>query len=399
MIIECPVCHKKNKLPDETLANTQFRCGSCGRTIDVENEKKGPEYKNNKDDIDSDYDRNKEIVFQKIELWKKHLLDLTRRNRLLHFKESRTSTVEITSPSLEEIFNRLVIKGHSLNFPLPKRERQLILTESSPLDSRKASQDDFKPGDIETGSSVLELQSKLYRLRRGWKTWQEEQGVHTLFLSVGMLHWFESEAEQEESIAPLILVPVLLEKEGLEKPYKIHFADEEIIINPALSYKLNLDFGIQIPELSEEPDWNQIDGILNTVTKLIPDDWEVMDEMWLCRFSFDKFVMYRDLEEQKEKASEHPFICALANICEISSESELKVTEDMDNLVNPEEVFPVLDADSSQLEVLVRAREGQNLIIKGPPGTGKKSDYRESHCTVTQRSQKGAFCKRKNGCS
>lgn len=371
MIIECPVCHKKNRLPEGTSTKAKFRCGSCGRIIGLENDKAGPEYKNNEEDIDSEHNRNKAIVFQKIELWKKHLLDLTRRNRLLHFKVSRTSTVEITSPSPEEIFNRLVIKGHSLSFPLPKRERQLILTESGPVDSRIASQNDYKSGDIETGSPVLELQNKLYRLRRGWKTWQEEQGVHTLFLSVGMLQWFESEAEQEESKAPLILIPVLLEKEGLEKPYKIHFADEDIIINPALSYKLNLDFDIQIPELSEEPDWNQIDEILNIVTQRIPDDWDVMDEMWLGRFSFDKFVMYRDLEEQKEKAAAHPIICALANICEISTEFELKATEDMDNLVNPEELFPVLDADSSQLEVLVRARGGQNLSVKGPPGTGK----------------------------
>lgn len=371
MIIECPVCHRKNRLPDETLPDAKFRCGSCGRTIGVENGKKEYEYKNNKGDIDFDQDHNKEIIFQKIELWKKHLLDLGRRNRLLHFKASRTSTVEITSPSIDEIFNRLVIKGHSLNFPLPKRERQLILAESTPLDSNSATQDDYRPGDIETDSPVLELQRILYRLRRGWKTWQEEQGVHTLFLSVGMLHWFESEVEQEESIAPLILVPVLLQKEGLEKPYKIQFADEDIIINPALSYKLNLDFGIQIPEISEVPDWNQINEILNNVTQLIPDDWEVMDEMWLGRFSFNKFVMYRDLEEQKEKAAAHPIICALANIYEMSSDYELKATEDLDNLTNPKEVFPVLDADSSQLEVLVRSRGGQNLIVKGPPGTGK----------------------------
>lgn len=371
MIIECPVCHKKNRAPNGISTKAKFRCGSCGRTIGIENDKAEPEYKNNKENIDSDHNSNKAIVFQKIELWKKHLLDLTRRNRLLHFKTSRTSTIEFTSPTIKEIFNRLVIKGHSLSFPLPKRERQHILAELFPSDSKEASQDDYKPGDIETDTPVLDLQRKLYRLRREWKTWQEEQGVHTLFLSVGMLHWFESEAEQEESIAPLILIPVLLEKLGLEKPYKIHFADEDITINPALSYKLNLDFGIQIPELSEEPDWNEINELLSTVTQLIPDDWEVMDEMWLARFSFDKFVMYRDLDEQKEKALTHPIIRALANICEIPIEFELKATEDMDNLVNPEELFPVLDADSSQLEVLIRARGGQNLIVAGPPGTGK----------------------------
>src|SRR5207249_10845628 len=35
------------------------------------------------------------------------------------------------------------------------------------------------------------------------------------------------------------------------------------------------------------------------------------------------------------------------------------------------ECFTVLDADSSQFEVLLRARAGQDVVIEGPPGTGK----------------------------
>lgn len=310
-------------------------------------------------------------MLQKVELWKKRLLDLTRRNRLLFFRASRTTTVKITSPSLEEVFQRIVKDGRTLTFPIPKRERQLFLEGIDVTNSKDAQKEDFKPGDLETSSPVRELQSKLYRLRREWKTWQEEQGVHTLFLAMGMLHWQESEHEQEECLAPLILIPVGLEKEGFEKPYTIHFVDEDIFINPALAYKLEIDYGIHIPEFPEEPDWGQVNLILDDITRKIPDTWDITDELWLGRFSFEKFVMYRDLEGHKENAVTHPIIAALAKATTIPEPPEIPGIDDPDRSIDPQEVFSVLDADLSQLEVMLRARAGQNLVVQGPPGTGK----------------------------
>ncbi|GFP31053.1 DUF4011 domain-containing protein, partial [Candidatus Hakubella thermalkaliphila] len=318
---------------------------------------------------DPAFQQRRNSVLQKIEIWKKHLLDLTRRNRLLFFTAARTSTIQIILPSLEEVFQHLVNHGRTLTFPLPKKERQLVLEGIALTSTKDTYKEDFKPGDLETSSSVRELQSKLYRLRREWKTWQEEQGVHTLFLALGMLHWQES--DQEESLAPLILIPVGLEKEGWEKPYTIHFVDEDIVINPALAHKLEIDYGIHIPELPEEPEWAQIDQILDKIAKRIPDDWDVTNELWLGRFSFEKFVMYRDLEEHKEEAVSHPTIAALAHATTIPPPTEILGIEDMDKSVDPKAVFPILDADSSQLEVLLRARMGQNIVVQGPPGTGK----------------------------
>lgn len=371
MIIECSNCGTKNRVPDSAAMGVKYRCASCGQFIEMSNLKV-----NSKDEDDAKrdnlaYQQLREKVFQKIEMWKKRLLDLTRRNRLLFFKASRTTTVNIIFPSVEEIFNLLIVKGHSMIFPIPKRERQLLLEGISTSNSKEAIKDDFKPGDLEVDAPVRELQVKLYRIRREWKTWQEEQGVHTLFLAVGMLHWYESEDSQDECLAPLILIPVGLEKEGLEKPYTIHFIDEDIVINPALSHKLEIDYGIHIPEVPEDPDWVQINKIFDEVTRHIPDRWDITDELWLARFSFDKLVMYKDLEEQKEKAIAHPIVTALAKAVNMPDPIDIPETHDTDKSVDPYDVFPVLDADSSQLEVLIRARAGQNLVVQGPPGTGK----------------------------
>ncbi|MDR3062595.1 MAG: hypothetical protein LBU40_00460, partial [Methanobrevibacter sp.] len=44
--------------------------------------------------------------------------------------------------------------------------------------------------------------------------------------------------------------------------------------------------------------------------------------------------------------------------------------ENVDDL-NSSEIFHVVDADSSQIAVLEEAKKGQNLVVEGPPGTGK----------------------------
>ncbi len=357
-ILQCPTCGTRNKIPDP-LPSGACRCGHCGKTIDL---------------LNIEYQRRRELVFRKIELWKKRLLDLTRRNRLLFFTPSRTATVQITSPAQQDVFQRLVNDGRTLTFPVPRRERQLLLQGMEATGSRVPVQEDFRPGDLETSSPVGELQSKLYRLRRSWKTFREEQGVHTLFLTLGMLHWQESNYQQEECLAPLILIPVGLEKKGLEKPYSIEFADEDIVINPVLAHKLETDYGIHMPKLpDEEYGWSQVNQILEDLVKpqRMPDGWDITDELWLGIFSFEKFVMYRDLEEHKEKAATHPIIAGLSSAQTIPEPIEIPGIDDSDTSVDPKEVFPVLDADSSQLEVLLRARAGQNLVVQGPPGTGK----------------------------
>ena len=45
---------------------------------------------------------------KRIEIWKKLLLDYGKRNRLINFKESKRSTVKITSPLCAEFYEVLV---------------------------------------------------------------------------------------------------------------------------------------------------------------------------------------------------------------------------------------------------------------------------------------------------
>ena len=54
------------------------------------------------------------MVDQKVDHWLARLLDLSGRNRLLYFKETKTTTISVKVPAPEDLFTRLVEKGEGL---------------------------------------------------------------------------------------------------------------------------------------------------------------------------------------------------------------------------------------------------------------------------------------------
>ena len=53
----------------------------------------------------------------KFKLWSERLLDLSGRNRLLNFRPTKVSTVDITTPGPQVLFDQLVNVEKSLTFP------------------------------------------------------------------------------------------------------------------------------------------------------------------------------------------------------------------------------------------------------------------------------------------
>ncbi len=58
----------------------------------------------------------------KIDKWKKRLLDLGKRNRLINFKETKRSNIVITSPNYDVLYKKLVQDEQVLRFPFPKKQ-------------------------------------------------------------------------------------------------------------------------------------------------------------------------------------------------------------------------------------------------------------------------------------
>ena len=175
-------------------------------------------------------------LHNRIETWKKLLLDFGKRNRLINFKDGKRSNVHIVSPSYESIFEKIAVKESPIVFPYSKK----VFVD----DDGNEIHETVIEGDVKTNKTVSELQKTLKVLRYRANTSIEEQGINILFLAFGMLKWRENDGSTETFLSPIILVPVKLIIESITSPYKLVPHVDEIVINPTLLYKLENDFGI-----------------------------------------------------------------------------------------------------------------------------------------------------------
>lgn len=178
-------------------------------------------------------------LHNRIEIWKKLLLDLGKRNRLINFLEGKRSNVMITTPSLDKLWEFIVVNEREIVFPYaPKVQVD---------DDGEEIYETIIRGDIETNKPIDDLQKTLKSLRYKANTSIEEQGINTLYLTLGMLKWKERDDSSQVFSSPIILVPVRLLIESITSPYRLVLHDDEIVINPTLSHKLDNDFGILMP--------------------------------------------------------------------------------------------------------------------------------------------------------
>ncbi len=301
-------------------------------------------------------------LHNRIESWKKLLLDFGKRNRLINFREGKRSNVHIISPSYNLLYEKIAINEESLAFPYSKK----VLID----DEGDEFFDSLIEGDLETDKTISELQKTLKALRYKANTSIEEQGINILFLTFGMMKWRERDDSNEVFSSPIVLVPVKLTIESLTSPYVLSPHEDEIVVNPTLRHKLENDFGIIMPEFDGTQDG--LSDYLGKCEKVIENKgWTIEKSVHLTNLSFLKINMYKDLERNEERLSAHPIIAAIAG-----ENDSLDIPEDIndfdhDNNEKPIDVFQVVDADASQQDAILLSKKGASFVLQGPPGTGK----------------------------
>ncbi len=315
------------------------------------------------------------------------LLDLSTRNRLLHIprRSKNVKTIEVKGESSVEVFKLLVNEGKALGF-LPAREAdgdvphedgrdKLLQPEGDGAGNGDSSKRDYHR--LQTLLSSEGLQKRLLSLFLDAKTLEEEQGVNILYLAMGVLKWFEDDNSDVERYAPLILVPVSLERGSANERFKLRWRDEDITANLSLQAKMRADFGLVIPDVPEDDDLD-INTYMTTVQRVVSvkKRFEVKEnDIVLGFFSFAKFLMYRDLDAatwpEFIKLDTHPLIMGLMRDGFSAVEGMISEDAQVDEYLTPAQMLHVVDADSSQTLAIEEMRRGRNLVIQGPPGTGK----------------------------
>ena len=317
------------------------------------------------------------VLNTKYESWKNKLLDLSKRNRLLNFRESKTSTVRITYPDHGELYNTFVIGEKAVVFPYPDKDPSYGDDETDSIDHYLPEIESGEPRDyggrgsaIRTNAKPAELQKILKRLKDKAKLAVEEQGVNILYLSFGFLKYTEAEHSKSTFLAPLVLVPVVLSSESIMSPFVMKLHEDETVVNPTLEYMLESVYSVKLPEFDVS---GSIDDYFDSVNETVKEyGWSVEKNVDLGLLSYLKINMYNDLEIHKDMVMSNPVVRALAGDGTALSRTPDNLSDyDFDKNDKSEDVFQIVDADASQQEAILLAKKGASFVLQGPPGTGK----------------------------
>ncbi|WP_244481084.1 DUF3320 domain-containing protein [Methylobacterium sp. Leaf102] len=329
-------------------------------------------------------DEAPETPVGRVERWKRKLLDLTLRNKLLNFKLGKGSvSLECVSPGALE-------DGLAAGTEYRLKPLSDVLTgsdeRSADLYARRHHDDGRRSyleaalarKEIYTTSTEADLDRRLLDLYRLARNGFEEGGANILFLAIGFLSWTKKEGEAAYR-APLLLVPVTLKRSSVRAGFKLALHDDEVRINPTLLEMLREDFKLRMPELEGDLPRDgagyDVDGIFRIVRQHVKElrGWEVVPEVVLSAFSFTKYLMWKDLVDRAEVLKRNPVVRHLIETPKHSYGDGTPFPEPtrLDREHPPETVFAPLSADSSQLSAVLAAASGKDFVLFGPPGTGK----------------------------
>ncbi len=319
----------------------------------------------------------------RIERWQRKLLDLSLRNRLLNFRDSK-QTVPLRCPSVAGLEDELAagkkFRGFSLsdNDPLGNRT---VSPEDAQRIEEEVIRDAFERSNVVVPLTGQEMNNRVLMLYRRARSDMQEGGTNTLFLAAGFLRWKKTEGDTHTYRAPLILIPVSLERRSARSPFRIAHHEDDVRINSTLLEFLKRDFDLRIPELEGElpRDRSGIDvpRIFEIVRRKVRDvaGFEVVEELALSTFSFAKYLMWKDIVDRSDQLSHNRLVKHLIDGSEDTyGDADYKPSiapEEIDRRHLPRDLLTPLPADSSQLAAVLAASEGRDFILVGPPGTGK----------------------------
>ena len=319
----------------------------------------------------------------RIERWQLKLLDLSLRNRLLNYRDSK-QTLPLRCPSVaafeDELADGKKFRGFSLNDNDPFGNRTVSPEDAQRIEEEVIS-DAFEHGQVVVPLTAQDMNNRLLILYRRAKSDMQEGGTNTLFLAAGFLRWKKTEGDTRTYRAPLVLIPVKLERNSAQSPFRIGHHEDDVRINSTLLEFLKRDFNLRIPELEDElpTDQSGIDVplIFEIMRRKVRDvaGFEVVEELALSTFSFAKYLMWKDLVDRSDQLRQNRLVKHLIDGSQDTYEDTESTTsispEEIDRRRLPREILTPLPADSSQLTAVLEASEGRDFILVGPPGTGK----------------------------
>lgn len=325
----------------------------------------------------------------RVDVWRAKLLDLTLRNKLINFKANKQSIPLYTQhpAAIEDLLAQsksLKLKSLPDLMPVndPRALEQQARSTQASLQQHLAQQALGKH-ELMAELSGEELDQRLTEIFRAARLAQEEGGANTLFLVFGMLQWSDQKDSSRKMLAPLLMVPVSLERQSVHSAFSLRRHDDDSVVNPTLLQLLEHQFNLKIPlitgasELPQDESGVDVDKIWSIFRSAVVDlsGFEVLPSVSLGMFSFTKYLMWKDLTDRLEDILKSPLVRHLVQRDEHDAsplaQGQFIAEDQLDAQRKPHDLFVPADCDSSQLAAVNAAADGLSFVLEGPPGTGK----------------------------
>ncbi|QVL31626.1 DUF4011 domain-containing protein [Telmatocola sphagniphila] len=338
----------------------------------------------------------------RIEEWMKLLLDTSARNKLISTKFGPRAALELLRPDAKQVWKSMLEGEAGISFAWKRDLLNDEQNDEGETDSELEGDDAERERHTDSEATIQlclsspklrdealskltdkRLDSRLKRLSLNAKVSLDERGVNTLYLAIGFLHWYEAENASSDHLAPLLLIPVHLSQENLIGNWRIAPLDEGAERNECLAERFRNDFKIQLPELAEESDDSEpldsyiefISSVQKILSKLPDRRWEIREDMIaLGHFDSRKLPMWKDLQKNMKRIAAHRLCRLIAGDTDVLAHDpgiRPLEPEELDAQVPVSELLHILPADSSQHAAIEAVKKGIDLVLDGPPGTGK----------------------------
>lgn len=189
---------------------------------------------------------------------------MSARNRLLNLPKSDRQLIELDCPdpaALEDMVAEM--RSGSNTKPLRFVAAPGLMDDDDPRNkalhqgrhhedaSRAYALEALKRREIVVQRKDDKLQTALTEIYRHARSSEQEGGTNVLFLTIGALAW-TSQDKSRPYLAPLILVPVILERASIKSPFTLRAHGDETRINTTLLEMLRAEYDIRIPLLEGE---------------------------------------------------------------------------------------------------------------------------------------------------
>lgn len=319
----------------------------------------------------------------RLERWQRKLLDLSARNPLLNHKASKVS-MRLLCPAPGLLEDKLAEGARLALRSVPKptglgQDEELHRQRTGEVITEEYAREALGKNQVLLDLPEDELHRRAVEIYRKAQSALQEGGANTLYLALGFLLWKHNAKDEHRFRAPLVLLPVTLERTSVRSGIRLLAHDDEPRFNTTLLEMLRKDFRIDIRGLDSAlpVDHSGIDvhAIWNTVRKAVKDapGFEVIEDVVLGHFSFAKYLMWKDLVDRTAALRQSLIVTHLLDTPREPYRSDIAFVNgaDIDRQYSPKDLLTPLPADASQMAAIATADRGKDFIIIGPPGTGK----------------------------